>query len=188
MPQSRTPGSRGRGRSRPAHPRGPCRAPRSAAPRCSLRRWSTRFRMRNMISVRFERDVARHAGNALGAPHGPRRRPRRRTRSRRSWPAGRSPGRRPGRCDRRCLRRACPPIQWVTRSTPASTSACGSMSWVIDGPPSRCPSGTFGRSDGAHDTPPPHPCRQRSHEHDERRSERASPPRRGDPRGSRHAR
>ena len=40
----------------------PCSAVSSAA--SSLRCWSTRFRMRNMMSVRFDRDVARHAGNA----------------------------------------------------------------------------------------------------------------------------
>ena len=42
---------------------------------CSAVRWaaisggacSTRFRIRNMISVRFESDVARHAGNAARA-------------------------------------------------------------------------------------------------------------------------
>ena len=40
----------------------PCSAVRIAA--ISLRRWSTRLRILNMISVRFESDVARHAVNA----------------------------------------------------------------------------------------------------------------------------
>ena len=43
----------------------PCSAVSSAA--SSVRRASTRFRMRNMISVRFEMDVARHAGKAAFA-------------------------------------------------------------------------------------------------------------------------
>ena len=40
----------------------PCSAVSSAA--ISRRCWSTRLRMRNMISVRFESDVARQAGKA----------------------------------------------------------------------------------------------------------------------------
>ena len=43
----------------------PCSAVRCAA--SSWRRWSTRFRIRNMISVRFESDVARQAGKAAFA-------------------------------------------------------------------------------------------------------------------------
>jgi hypothetical protein len=43
----------------------PCSAVSSAA--SSLRCWSTRFRILNMISVRFEIEVARHPGKAATA-------------------------------------------------------------------------------------------------------------------------
>ncbi|OGO57311.1 MAG: hypothetical protein A2V85_15565 [Chloroflexi bacterium RBG_16_72_14] len=43
----------------------PCSAVSRAA--MSLRWWSTRFRMRNMMSVRFDSEVARQAGNAAFA-------------------------------------------------------------------------------------------------------------------------
>ena len=107
----------------------PCSAVSSAA--SSLRCWSTRFRIRNMISVRFDSDVARQAGNAAFAP-----RPRRplllddakSTHLR----LGRSPGRTPGpaRPDVPATRR--PPIQWPIAGSEVEAEPAGSASWVIE--------------------------------------------------------
>ena len=91
----------------------PCSAVRCAA--SSWRCVSTRFRILNMISVRFDSDVARQAGNAALAAATAASTSSAEAKSTCLRQACRSPGRRRRPRARTCPATLRPPIQWLTR-------------------------------------------------------------------------
>src|SRR3990172_3305075 len=109
----------------------PCSAVRKAA--MSLRWASTRFRIRNRMSVRFDSDVARQAGKAAfaAAIAASTSSTEAKSTSRASTPvAGSKTG--PRRPDVPATR--WPPIQWLTVSPRGDDrSISGSATWVMDG-------------------------------------------------------
>ena len=113
----------------------PCSAVSSAA--MSRRWWSTRLRIRNRISVRFESDVARQAGNAAFAAATAASTSSTDAKSTHfAWApvAGSNTG--PRRPDRPST--GCPPIQWPMVGSEADVASAGSASWVMGGLPGGC--------------------------------------------------